>query len=356
MLRRKYLVEKLSEVTGIDTFFINKIKWIVEQEEFLKTANVEDLHKDYLKLLKKKGFSDKGIADLMSISPVELDTLRKLYNIMPTYKMVDTCAGEFDAISAYYYSTYEQFDEVVVSDKRKVMVIGSGPIRIGQGIEFDYCSVHAVRALKKKGIETIIVNNNPETVSTDFDISDKLYFEPLTEEDVLNIIDKEKPEGVILQFGGQTAIKLSKLLRENGIKILGTDADGIDRAEDRERFEAMLEELDINRPKGMAVWNVEEGIVGAEKLGYPVLVRPSYVLGGQGMEITYREKELKKYLENAFKRDSKNPVLIDRYLVGKEIEVDAICDGKEILVPGIMEHLERAGVHSGDSISIYPSQ
>lgn len=356
MLRRKYLVEKLSEVTGIDTFFINKIKWIVEQEEFLKTAKLEDLNKDYLKLLKKKGFSDKGIADLMDISPIELYTLRKLYNIMPTYKMVDTCAGEFDAISPYYYSTYEEFDEVVVSDKRKVMVIGSGPIRIGQGIEFDYCSVHAVRALKKKGIETIIVNNNPETVSTDFDISDKLYFEPLTEEDVLNIINKEKPEGVILQFGGQTAIKLSKFLRENGIKILGTDDDGIDRAEDRERFDAMLEDLDINRPKGIAVWNLDEGIVGAENLGYPVLVRPSYVLGGQGMEITYREKELKKYLENSFKRDHKNPVLIDRYLVGREIEVDAICDGKSILIPGIMEHLEKAGVHSGDSISIYPSQ
>ncbi len=356
MLRRKYLVNKLEEITGINTFFINKIKWIVEQEEHLKTASTEDLTKDYLKLLKRKGFSDKGIADLMKISPKELYTLRKLYNIMPTYKMVDTCAGEFDAITSYYYSTYEQFDEVEVSDRRKVMVIGSGPIRIGQGIEFDYCSVHAVNALKKQGIETIIVNNNPETVSTDFDISDKLYFEPLTEEDVFNIINKEKPEGVILQFGGQTAIKLSKFLRENGIKILGTDAEGIDGAEDREKFEAVLEKLNINRPKGMAVWNVEEGIKGAESLGYPVLVRPSYVLGGQGMEITYREKELKTYLENSFKRDSKSPVLIDRYLVGKEIEVDAICDGNSILIPGIMEHLERAGVHSGDSVSIYPSQ
>ena len=356
MLRRKYLVNKLEEITGINTFFINKIKWIVEQEEYLKTATTADLTKDYLKLLKRKGFSDKGIADLMKISPMEVYTLRKLYNIMPTYKMVDTCAGEFDAITSYYYSTYEQFDEVEVSNKRKVMVIGSGPIRIGQGIEFDYCSVHAVRALKKQGIETIIVNNNPETVSTDFDISDKLYFEPLTEEDVFNIINKENPEGVILQFGGQTAIKLSKFLRENGIKILGTDAEGIDGAEDREKFEAILEKLNINRPKGIAVWSVEEGIKGAEELGYPVLVRPSYVLGGQGMEITYREKELRTYLENSFNRDSKNPVLIDRYLVGREIEVDAICDGKSILIPGIMEHLERAGVHSGDSVSIYPSQ
>ncbi len=356
MIRRKYIVEKIEAITGVDKFFINKIKWIVEQEEFLKTAKLEDLNKDYLKLLKKKGFSDKGIADLMKVCPREIYTLRKLYNIMPSYKMVDTCAGEFDALSPYYYSTYEQYDEVIVSDKRKVMVIGSGPIRIGQGIEFDYCSVHAVRALKKKGIETIIVNNNPETVSTDFDISDKLYFEPLTEEDVLNIIEKEKPEGVILQFGGQTAIKLSKLLRENGIKILGTDAEGIDRAEDREKFEVMLEKLNINRPKGIAVWSVNQGILEAEKLGYPVLVRPSYVLGGQGMQITYREKELKKYLENSFNRDSKNPILIDRYLIGREIEVDAVCDGKNVLIPGIMEHLERAGVHSGDSISIYPSQ
>ena len=355
MIRRGYSLDMIEKITGVDKWFLYRFKWIVEQEEKLKAMKIEDLNKDYLQQLKKKGFSDKGIADLMKISPVELYTLRKLYNIMPTYKMVDTCAGEFDAITSYYYSTYEQYDEVEVSDKRKVMVIGSGPIRIGQGIEFDYCSVHAVRALKKQGIETIIVNNNPETVSTDFDISDKLYFEPLTEEDVFNIINKEKPEGVILQFGGQTAIKLSKFLRENGIKILGTDAEGIDAAEDREKFEACLEKLNINRPKGMAVWSVEEGIEGAEKLGYPVLVRPSYVLGGQGMEITYREKELRTYLENSFARDSKNPVLIDRYLVGREIEVDAICDGNSILVPGIMEHLERAGVHSGDSISIYPS-
>ena len=356
MLRRKYLVNKLNEITGIDLFFINKIKWIVDQEEFLKTATLDDLHKDYLLLLKKKGFSDKAIADLMNISPNEIFTLRKLYNIMPTYKMVDTCAGEFDAVTSYYYSTYEQFDEVTVSDKRKVIVIGSGPIRIGQGIEFDYSSVHAVKALKESGIETIIVNNNPETVSTDFDISDKLYFEPLTEEDVLNIINKEKPEGVILQFGGQTAIKLSKFLTEKGVKILGTSLDGIDKAEDREKFEAVLEKLDIKRPKGVAVWSLNEGKIEAEKLGYPVLVRPSYVLGGQGMEITYDEKELSKYLDNSFERDSKNPVLIDKYLIGKEIEVDAICDGEKILIPGIMEHLERAGVHSGDSISIYPSQ
>ena len=306
--------------------------------------------------LKKKGFSDKGIADLMKISPERLCELRKLYNIKPAYKMVDTCGGEFDALSPYYYSTYEQYDEVEISDKKKVIVLGSGPIRIGQGIEFDYCSVHCVKSLRNMGIETIIVNNNPETVSTDFDTSDKLYFEPLTEEEVLNIIEKENPDGVILQFGGQTAIKLAKFLHEKNIKILGTDFEDIDVAEDREKFEELLEKLDINRPKGKAIWSVKEGIKEAEKLGYPVLVRPSYVLGGQGMEITYDEAKLSKYLESAFLRDSKNPVLIDKYLTGREIEVDAICDGKDILIPGIMEHLERAGVHSGDSITMYPSQ
>ena len=356
MLRRKYLVDKLAEITGVDTFFINKIKWIVEQEEYLKTATTADLNKDYLKTLKKKGFSDKGIADLMKISPEKVYELRSLYNINPAYKMVDTCGGEFDALSPYYYSTYEQYDEVVVSDKRKVIVLGSGPIRIGQGIEFDYCSVHCIKSLRNMGIETIIINNNPETVSTDFDISDKLYFEPLTEEEVLNIIEKENPEGVILQFGGQTAIKLAKFLNEKNIPILGTDFADIDAAEDREKFDELLEKLDINRPKGIAVWSVEEGINHAKEIGYPVLVRPSYVLGGQGMEITYEEHKLESYLKSAFERDSKNPVLIDKYLVGREIEVDAICDGEEILIPGIMEHLERAGVHSGDSITMYPSQ
>lgn len=356
MIRRGYKLEMIEQITGVDKWFINKFKWIVEQEEKLKEMKIEDLNKEYLLQLKKKGFSDKGIADLMKISPERLCELRKLYNIKPSYKMVDTCGGEFDALSPYYYSTYEQYDEVEISDKKKVIVLGSGPIRIGQGIEFDYCSVHCVKALRKMGIETIIVNNNPETVSTDFDTSDKLYFEPLTEEEVLNIIEKENPYGVILQFGGQTAIKLAKFLDEKKIKILGTDFKDIDAAEDREKFEELLEKLDINRPKGKAIWSVEEGIQEAKKLGYPVLVRPSYVLGGQGMEITYDEKKLARYLENAFKRDNKNPVLIDMYLVGREIEVDAICDGDDILIPGIMEHLERAGVHSGDSITMYPSQ
>ncbi|MCC0641279.1 MULTISPECIES: carbamoyl-phosphate synthase large subunit [unclassified Clostridioides] len=356
MIRRGYKVEMIEEITGVDKWFINKFKWIVEQEEKLKGLKIEDLDKEYLHELKKKGFSDKGISDLMKISPEKLYELRSLYNIQPVYKMVDTCGGEFEALSPYYYSTYEQYDEVVVSDKRKVVVLGSGPIRIGQGIEFDYCSVHCVKSLRKMGIETIIVNNNPETVSTDFDTSDKLYFEPLTEEEVLNIIEKEKPEGVILQFGGQTAIKLAKFLHEKKIPILGTDFDDIDAAEDREKFDDLLERLDINRPKGKGVWTTNEGIEVANELGYPVLVRPSYVLGGQGMEITYNEEKLTQYLDDAFARDHKNPVLIDKYLTGREIEVDAICDKEDILIPGIMEHLERAGVHSGDSTTMYPSQ
>ena len=356
MIRRSYRVEKVCKITGIDPFFVEKIKWIVEQEENLKQMRIEDLTRDYLYMLKKKGFSDKGIADFMGVSPQLIYKLREEWGINPVYKMVDTCAGEFNAESPYYYSTYDEYDEVEVSNKKKVMVIGSGPIRIGQGIEFDYCSVHSVLSLKKAGLETIIVNNNPETVSTDFNISDKLYFEPLTEEDVLNIVEKEKPDGVVLQFGGQTAIKLAKFFREMNIPIYGTKPEQIDAAEDREKFDALLEELGIKRPKGKAVWSLEEGLKEAENLGYPVLVRPSYVLGGQGMEITYHEEELKQYLGEAFERDSKNPVLIDRYLIGREIEVDAICDGKDILIPGIMEHLERAGVHSGDSITIYPSQ
>lgn len=356
MIRRGYKVEMIEQITKMDKWFLDRFKWIVEQEEKLKGMKIEDLTKEYLLELKKKGFSDKGISDLMKINPEQLYELRMLYNIKPAYKMVDTCAGEVDALSPYYYSTYEEYDEATVSDKKKVIVLGSGPIRIGQGIEFDYCSVHCVKSLRKQGIETIIINNNPETVSTDFDTSDKLYFEPLTEEEVLNIIEKENPDGVILQFGGQTAIKLAKFLHEKNIPILGTDFEDIDAAEDREKFDELLERLDINRPKGRGVWTVEEGLEVAHNLGFPVLVRPSYVLGGQGMEITYDEARLVQYLEAAFERDSKNPVLIDKYLTGREIEVDAICDKKDILIPGIMEHLERAGVHSGDSITMYPSQ
>lgn len=356
IIRRNYSVEKVSEITGVDKFFIEKIRYIVEQEETLKKSNIVDLNKEWLTTLKVKGFSDKALADFLRVSPEEVYRLRSIWGIKVAYNMVDTCGGEFEAVSPYYYSTYGMEDEVKVSDNKKVIVIGSGPIRIGQGIEFDYASVHCVKALRAMGIETIIINNNPETVSTDFDISDKLYFEPLTEEDVLNIIEKEKPLGVIVQFGGQTAIKLTKFLKEKNINVLGTKVEHIDEAEDREKFEEILERLNIKRPKGKAVWSLEEGLSEAEKLGYPVLVRPSYVLGGQGMEITYNEEELEEYLSSAFVRDKKNPVLIDRYLLGTEIEVDAICDGEEVLIPGIMEHLDRAGIHSGDSTTIYPSK
>ena len=356
MLRRNYRVEKVCEITGMDPFFVNKIKGIVDMEEALKEMSIEDLDADTLKYYKEKGFSDKLIAKYLNVQPPKIYELRKQHNILPVYKMVDTCAGEFEAVTPYYYSTYDEENEAIITDNKKVLVIGSGPIRIGQGIEFDYCSVRSIISLKDAGIETIIVNNNPETVSTDFDTSDKLYFEPLTEEDVLNIVEQEKPNGVILQFGGQTAIKLANFFDEMNIPILGTKPEQIDAAEDREKFDEILESLGIVRPKGKGVWSVSEGVKVANELGFPVLVRPSYVLGGQGMEITYEEEGLVKYLTDAFEKDSKNPVLIDRYINGRELEVDAICDGEDVFIPGIMEHLERAGVHSGDSISIYPPQ
>ena len=356
LLRRGYLMEKVCEITGMDPFFVKKIQKIVRMEEELKTYTIDTITPEILREYKKKGFSDKGIANLIGCGGDDVYKLRKKFNIIPVYKMVDTCAGEFEAVSPYYYSTYDESNEAVPSDHKKVLVIGSGPIRIGQGIEFDYCSVHSVMALKKFGIETIILNNNPETVSTDFDTSDRLYFEPLTEEDVLSVIELEKPDGVILQFGGQTAIKLANFLRDMKVPIYGTKPEQIDAAEDREKFDEILEELGIARPKGKAVWSIREGKSQAEALGYPLLVRPSYVLGGQGMEITHNEEELVSYLTHAFKNDNKNPVLIDRYLGGRELEVDAICDGKDVLIPGIMEHLERAGIHSGDSVSIYPPQ
>ncbi len=354
LLRRGYSVARVNEVTKIDNFFINKILNIVENEEILKRMKLEDLNYDWLKKIKKLGFSDKGISQLLSCEPDAVFNKRMQLGIVPSYKMVDTCSGEFEAVSPYYYSTYEDIDEVAVSEKEKIIVIGSGPIRIGQGVEFDYCCVHCVLALKELGIETIIINNNPETVSTDFDISDRLYFEPLTEEDVYNIILKEKPKGVILQFGGQTAIKLAAFIDKMGINIFGTTSRHIDIAENREKFDRMLEKINIKRPHGKGVRSVEAGKKAAIEIGYPVLVRPSYVLGGQGMEITYNETELVNYLKSAFDKDTKNPVLIDQYLLGKEIEVDAISDGDNILIPGIMEHLEKAGIHSGDSISIYP--
>ena len=356
LLRRSYNMDKLSEITGMDLFFLNKIKNIVDAEEELKKLTVSDLTAETLKKYKQMGFSDRGIAEFTGSSAKDIYNLRIKLGITPVYKKVDTCAGEFEAVSPYYYSTYDETTESFPSDKKKVIVIGSGPIRIGQGIEFDYCSVHSVLALEKADVETIIINNNPETVSTDFDTSDKLYFEPLTEEDVYNIITLEKPDGVILQFGGQTAIKLANFLDEMNVPVLGTQPKYIDEAEDREKFDEMLEKLGIKRPKGKAVWSVKEGVEEANKLDYPLLVRPSYVLGGQGMEITRNEIDLVRYLTDAFEKDSKNPVLIDRYLGGRELEVDAICDGTDVLIPGIMEHLERAGIHSGDSISIYPPQ
>ena len=356
LIRRGYMMTKISQITGMDMFFLNKIKKIVDAEEQLKTLDLASLDYETMKYYKTLGFSDKGIAQLLGVAGCDVYNKRKELGVVPVYKMVDTCAGEFDAVSPYYYSTYDEENEAIPSDKKKIIVIGSGPIRIGQGIEFDYCSVHSVFSLKKEGIETITINNNPETVSTDFDTSDKLYFEPLTEEDVYNIIELEKPDGVILQFGGQTAIKLARFLDEMNVPILGTQPKYIDEAEDREKFDDILEKLDIKRPKGKAIWSVKEGIEEANKLEYPLLVRPSYVLGGQGMEITRNEDDLVRYLTDAFYKDHKNPVLIDRYLGGRELEVDAICDGTDVLIPGIMEHLERAGVHSGDSISIYPPQ
>ncbi len=356
LIRRNYNMEKLAEITGMDPFFLQKIKNIVEAEEELKKYRLEDVTYDMMKRYKRMGFSDKGIAELTGSKAAEVFKRRVEMGIIPVYKMVDTCAGEFEAVSPYYYSTYDEVTESFPSDRKKVIVIGSGPIRIGQGIEFDYCSVHSVLSLEKAGVETIIINNNPETVSTDFDTSDKLYFEPLTEEDVYNIILLEKPDGVILQFGGQTAIKLANFLADMNVPVLGTQPKYIDEAEDREKFDEMLEKLQIKRPKGKAIWSVEEGIAEANILEYPLLVRPSYVLGGQGMEITHNEADLVRYLSDAFAKDKKNPVLIDRYLGGRELEVDAICDGEDVLIPGIMEHLERAGVHSGDSVSIYPPQ
>ncbi len=352
-LRREISVDEIHKITNVNTFFLNKIKGIVAMEVMLQTQEITS--KRMLKA-KKMGFTDKTIAALSGSSTEEIRSSRKAQNIVPSYKMVDTCAAEFEAATPYYYSTYAQEDEVTVSHKRKVMVLGSGPIRIGQGVEFDYCSVHSVWALREMGLESIIVNNNPETVSTDFDTSDRLYFEPLTPEDVMNIIDKEKPEGVIVQFGGQTAINLAGPLAKAGVKVLGTSVDSIDRAEDRERFDELLEQNDIPRPKGSTVTNGIDAVIEANKIGYPVVVRPSYVLGGRAMEIVYTEEELKDYMTRAVKASPEHPVLVDRYMQGTEVEVDAISDGKDVFIPGIMEHVERAGVHSGDSIAVYPTK
>lgn len=346
-------VDEIHEITRIDKWFLNKILKITTMENRIAK---EPLTEELMLAAKKLGIADRSIAEIVGKPMEEIRAIRKSFNVIPCYKMVDTCAAEFEAATPYYYSTFAQEDEVIPSNKRKVMVLGSGPIRIGQGVEFDYCSVHSVWALREMGIESIIVNNNPETVSTDFDTSDRLYFEPLTPEDVLNIIDKEKPEGVIVQFGGQTAINLAESLAKAGIKVFGTSVDDIDRAEDRERFDELLENIGIPRPQGASVTNSEDAIAAANEIGYPVVVRPSYVLGGRAMEIVYNEDELRDYMGRAVKASPEHPVLVDRYMQGTEVEVDGISDGKEVMIPGIMEHIERAGVHSGDSIAVYPPQ
>ena len=354
-LRRGISVKHINDITKIDEFFINKIFNIVKLEENLKVQTKDTLRPELLKEAKMMGFTDAVIGSYIGCDRNYIKKLRKEYGINVTFKTVDTCAAEFEAVSPYYYSTYDQYNEVGVTDRKKVLVIGSGPIRIGQGVEFDYCSVHSVWALKEQGYETIIANNNPETVSTDFDTSDRLYFEPLTIEDVENIIECEKPEGVIVQFGGQTAIKLVNQLSDMGVRILGTQAKDVDAAEDREKFDSILENIGIPRPKGKTVYTLEQALSAANELIYPVLVRPSYVLGGQGMEIAYNDRDVTEFMEIINRVKQEHPILIDKYMMGKEIEVDAICDGESILIPGIMEHLERAGVHSGDSISVYPA-
>ena len=358
--RRGWTVGRLQRITGIDWWFLRKIENIVRFEERLAEG---ELDAERLREAKRMGFADRSIAEIrreagLSSAATEDDVraLRLAHGIRPVYKMVDTCAAEFEASTPYYYSTYESENEATCSGRRKVIVLGSGPIRIGQGIEFDYSTAHAVWAIQRAGYEAVIINNNPETVSTDFNTSDRLYFEPLFLEDVLNVIEQEKPVGVIVQFGGQTAINLAGPLARHGVRILGSDLESIDTAEDRKKFEALLRSLDIPQPPGTTVTSVEEASEAARRLGYPVLVRPSYVLGGRAMEIVYSDEELLAYMAEAVKINPEHPVLIDRYLQGREVEVDAVSDGETVLIPGIMEHVERAGVHSGDSIAVYPPQ
>lgn len=354
-IRQGMPLDLIADRTKIDPLFLDTIRRIVLMESELREAGVK-ISKELLFRAKRMGFSDSAVAMYTGLAAPSVRDLRKQHKLFPVYKMVDTCAGEFESATPYYYSTWETEDEVLPSTKNKVVVLGSGPIRIGQGIEFDYATVHAIQAIREMGMEAIVINNNPETVSTDFNVSDRLYFEPLTAEDVIHVIEREKPLGVIVQFGGQTAINLAEDLHNAGIKILGTSLDGIDRAEDRRRFEALLKELNIAQPLGHAVTSLEEAIQKTEALGYPVLVRPSYVLGGRAMEIVYSTDELRDYFQQAVKVNPQHPVLVDRYMIGREIEVDAICDGKNVFIPGIMEHIEKAGVHSGDSFAVYPPQ
>ncbi|WP_444498824.1 carbamoyl-phosphate synthase large subunit [Veillonella seminalis] len=352
-LRAGISVEKIHFITKIDMFFINKIKNIVTLEKKLASEGITE---DNLRQAKRYSMPDKVIARYANVTADDVLAKRQEMKLFPTYKYVDTCAAEFEAHTPYYYSAYAMEDEVVPRGENSVIVLGSGPIRIGQGVEFDYCSVHSSWALRKAGKQSIIINNNPETVSTDFDTSDSLYFEPLTVEDVMEVIRKENPIGVIAQFGGQTAINLAGPLAERGVKILGTSVDSIDMAEDRERFDALLAELGIPRPVGALVTSHEEALAAAQRLSYPLIVRPSYVLGGRAMEIVYNDKELDVYMKEAVVASKDHPVLIDRYMVGMEVEVDAIADGEDVCIPGIMEQIERAGVHSGDSIAVYPAQ
>ena len=346
--------EEIHEITRIDRWFIDKVAIITEMEFALKTRELDE---DLLREAKRMEFPDYVVAKLNGKTEERVKAMRKAFGITAAYKMVDTCAAEFAATTPYYYSVYGGENEAVCTEgKKKVLVLGSGPIRIGQGIEFDFCSVHCTWAFAKEGYETIIVNNNPETVSTDFDIADKLYFEPLTPEDVENIVNIEKPDGAVVQFGGQTAIKLTEALMKMGVPILGTSAENVDAAEDRELFDAILEQCEIPRPKGHTVYTADEAIRAANELGYPVLVRPSYVLGGQGMQIAINDEDVDQYIGIINRIAQEHPILVDKYLVGKEIEVDAVCDGDDIVIPGIMEHIERAGIHSGDSISVYPAQ
>ncbi|WP_432717844.1 carbamoyl-phosphate synthase large subunit [Staphylococcus equorum] len=352
-IRRGTTLEEIHDMTQIDYFFLNKFQHIINIEHDLK-ANKGDI--EYLKFAKDYGFSDRVIAHRFDMTEEEVHDLRIKNGITPVYKMVDTCAAEFESATPYYYGTYEYENESIVTDKEKILVLGSGPIRIGQGVEFDYATVHAVWAIQRAGYEAIIINNNPETVSTDFSISDKLYFEPLTEEDVMNIIDLEQPKGLVVQFGGQTAINLADKLAKHDVQILGTSLENLNRAEDRKEFEALLHTIDVPQPQGKTATSPKEALENARNIGYPVVVRPSYVLGGRAMEIVNSDAELEDYMNQAVKASPDHPVLVDSYLTGKEIEVDAISDGETVIIPGIMEHIERAGVHSGDSIAVYPPQ
>ena len=352
-LRRGVSYDHIYEITKIDRWFIDKLAILVEMEQHLKS---EELTVDLLKEAKRIEFPDNVIAELTGKTEEEIKQMRYANGIVAAYKMVDTCAAEFAAETPYYYSVYGSENEAAeTTPQKKVLVLGSGPIRIGQGIEFDFCSVHCTWAFAKEGWETVIINNNPETVSTDFDIADKLYFEPLTAEDVESIVNIEKPDGAVVQFGGQTAIKLTEALMKMGVPILGTKAEDVDAAEDRELFDEILEKTHIPRAAGGTVFTAEEAKEVANRLGYPVLVRPSYVLGGQGMKIAFNDEEIEEFIGIINRIAQDHPILVDKYLQGKEIEVDAVCDGTDILIPGIMEHIERTGVHSGDSISVYPA-